>query len=154
MSATTAGQEFVRLEVGDPAPWFHQRSPTNPNYAFDTAAGRYIVLCFFGSAAHPLGRAALEAVVANRRHFDDHNICFFGVSLDAADEAQGRVRDSLPGLRFFWDFDGAISRRYGAVPRDAPAGRGRNGGAPVLARARPDHAYHWRFPVRLRRKRP
>ena len=51
MSATTAGQEFVRLEVGDPAPWFHQRSPTNPNYAFDTAAGRYIVLCFFGSAA-------------------------------------------------------------------------------------------------------
>ena len=39
MSATTIGQEFVRLEVGDPAPWFHQRSGGNPNYAFDTAAG-------------------------------------------------------------------------------------------------------------------
>ena len=88
----------IRLEAGDPAPWFHQRSPTNPNYAFGTAAGRYIVLCFFGSAAHPLGRAALEAVVANRRYFDDHNISFFGVSLDVADETEGRVRDSLrPG---------------------------------------------------------
>jgi predicted 2-oxoglutarate/Fe(II)-dependent dioxygenase YbiX/peroxiredoxin len=121
MNDTTGSQEFVRLEVGDPAPWFHQRSPTNPNYAFDTAGGRYIVLCFFGSAAHPLGRAALEAVVAHRRRFDDHNTCFFGVSLDAADEAQNRVRDSLPGLRFFWDFDGSISRRYGAIPRDTPA---------------------------------
>jgi predicted 2-oxoglutarate/Fe(II)-dependent dioxygenase YbiX/peroxiredoxin len=114
-----AAPEFVRLDVGDPVPWFHQRSPGNPNYAFDTAAGRYIVLCFFGSGGHPLGRAALEAVVQNRHHFDDRNACFFGVSLDPTDEAKGRVRDSRPGLRFFWDFDGKISRRYGAIPRDA-----------------------------------
>ena len=28
----------------------------------------------------------------------------------------------LPGLRYFWDFDGAVSRAYGALPRDARPG--------------------------------
>jgi peroxiredoxin len=110
---------YVTLAPGDPAPWFHQRSTSNPNYAFDTAAGRYVVLCFFASAADASGRAALEAMLANRQYFDDTRACFFGVSLDPGDEAEGRVRDSLPGLRFFWDFDGAISRRYGAIAREA-----------------------------------
>jgi hypothetical protein len=45
-----------RLAPGDPAPWFKQRSFANPSYTFDTAAGRYIVLCFFGSAADPNAR--------------------------------------------------------------------------------------------------
>src|SRR5439155_7025515 len=109
---------YATLEAGDPAPWFHQLSYSNPRYAFHTAAGRYIVLCFFASAADPDGSAALEAVQANRQCFDDTRASFFGVSLDAADETEGRVRDSIPGLRFFWDFDGTISRRYGAIPRE------------------------------------
>jgi peroxiredoxin/predicted 2-oxoglutarate/Fe(II)-dependent dioxygenase YbiX len=109
---------YATLEPGDSAPWFHQRSYSTPRFAFDTAAGRYIVLCFFGSAADPQGSAALEAVQANRQCFDDTRACFFGVSLDPADETERRVRDSIPGLRFFWDFDGTISRRYGAIPRE------------------------------------
>src|SRR5262249_3387236 len=43
-------RSYAKLTPGDPAPWFHQRATSNPNYAFDTAAGRYIVLCFFASA--------------------------------------------------------------------------------------------------------
>lgn len=41
---------FVNLAPGNPAPWFHAASTSNPRYAFDTAAGRYILMCFFGSA--------------------------------------------------------------------------------------------------------
>lgn len=115
---------YVALAPGDPAPWFYQRSGSNPRYAFDKTAGRYIVLCFFASAADPQGRAALEAVLANRRHFDDFRASFFGVSVDPRDESEGRVRDSMPGLRYFWDFDGTISRRYGALPRDPGPGEG------------------------------
>src|SRR5829696_824931 len=119
-TATAApAQTYVTLAPGDPAPWFHQRSASNPRYAFDTAAGRAIVLCFYASAADQQGRAALDAILANRRHFDDTRACFFGVSLDPADESEGRVRDSMPGLRFFWDFDGTISRLYDASPREA-----------------------------------
>src|SRR5215210_9476585 len=67
---------YVALAPGHPAPWFHQRSTSNPHYAFDTAAGRYIVLCIFGSAADRLGRAALDAVEARRTRFDDVHACF------------------------------------------------------------------------------
>ena len=45
---------YVTIAPGDPAPWFHGRTMSNPNYAFDTAAGRYIVMCFFLSAGDPM----------------------------------------------------------------------------------------------------
>jgi predicted 2-oxoglutarate/Fe(II)-dependent dioxygenase YbiX len=64
------------------------------------------------------GQEAVSAVLANRSRFDDTRACFFGVSLDPADEAQERVKASMPGLRYFWDFDTAVSRLYGAVPKD------------------------------------
>jgi hypothetical protein len=51
---TEPSRSYVRLAPGDPAPWFNQRSTSNPSYAFDTAAGRYIVLCFFASAGDPI----------------------------------------------------------------------------------------------------
>jgi predicted 2-oxoglutarate/Fe(II)-dependent dioxygenase YbiX/peroxiredoxin len=108
---------YVLLTKGDPAPWFKQRSTTNPRYAFDTAAGRYIVLCFFATAADAAGRAAIAAAHARRDLFDDVRACFFGVTVDPADE--GRVREAIPGLRYFLDFDGNVSRRYGALPLDA-----------------------------------
>src|SRR6185436_13332464 len=61
---------------------------------------------------------AVAAIAANRAFFDDSKACFFGVSLDPNDEAKERVADSMPGLRFFWDFDGTVSCAYGALPRN------------------------------------
>jgi predicted 2-oxoglutarate/Fe(II)-dependent dioxygenase YbiX/peroxiredoxin len=110
---------FANLAPGDPAPWFRQRSTSNPDYSFDTVAGRCVVLCFFGSAADPAAQAALRAVQAQRALFDDMHACFFGVSLDPADASSGRVQESLPGIRFFWDFNGAVSRLYGALAADS-----------------------------------
>ncbi len=109
---------YADLQVGDPAPWFNQRASGNPNYSFSTAGGRYVVMCFHGSAVHPEGQAAFAAVEANRTLFDDETICFFGVSIDPADESTGRARESIPGIRFFWDFDGVVGRLYGALPRE------------------------------------
>lgn len=119
-----ASRSYVSLLPGDPAPWFHQRSTSNPNYAFDTAAGRYIVLCFFASAGDSIGRAAIDRILSNRHLFDDARFSFFGVSLDPRDEGEGRVRESMPGIRFFWDANGAVSRLYGAIPKDAEPGKG------------------------------
>jgi peroxiredoxin/predicted 2-oxoglutarate/Fe(II)-dependent dioxygenase YbiX len=113
---------YANVTVGDPAPWFKQRCTSNPTYAFDTVAGRYVVLCFFATAADAPGQRALAAVGANRALFDDDRVSFFGVSLDPADEREGRVRESMPGLRYFWDFDGAVSRLYGAAPHEAEPG--------------------------------
>ena len=113
-----AHPQYSLLATGDPAPWFTQRSLGNPTYSFNTAAGRYIVLCFFGSAADVEGRAALTFVDTHNRLFDDTHLCVYGVSLDPEDEAQGRFRERIPGIRFFLDFDGTISRLFGAVPRE------------------------------------
>ncbi len=122
MTEDAARRSYANLQPGDPAPWFHQRSTSNPRYAFDTAAGRHVVLGFFASAGHPSGRAALDAVTERRALFDDDRIAFFGVTFDPLDEAQGRVREMLPGIRHFWDFDGAVGRLYGALPLQAEPG--------------------------------
>lgn len=108
----------MNLTPGEPAPRFIQRATGNPRYQFEAAAGRNLVLCFMGSAAYPPGRAALAAALARRDLFDDVHASFFGVSLDPKDEAESRLAAILPGYRFFWDFDHAIARLYGAWPAD------------------------------------
>ncbi|HUE70345.1 MAG TPA: 2OG-Fe(II) oxygenase [Pirellulaceae bacterium] len=108
------------LNYGEPAPWFAAPCTTNPNFHFDTIAGRYVVLCFFGSAAAEPARTILADILRRREVFDDEQVCFFGVTADPDDEKLSRVRESLPGVRFFWDFDGAVSRLYGAAPSDPP----------------------------------
>ncbi|NKQ87510.1 2OG-Fe(II) oxygenase [Rhizobium ruizarguesonis] len=113
---------YANILPGDPAPWFHQRSSSNPRFAFDTVAGRYIVLCFFASASHPQSQAAITAALKRRDLFDDNKASFFGATVDPSDEAEQRVADRYPGFRFFWDFDGTVSRLYGSIPTDARPG--------------------------------
>ncbi|ODN69482.1 2OG-Fe(II) oxygenase [Methylobrevis pamukkalensis] len=122
VQAARKAPTYNALGRGDPAPWFRQRTAANPNFVFDTVAGRYIVLCFFGSAGDAAGKAAIEEAHANRHLFDDVRASFFGVSNDPTDEASGRVQPSNPGIRHFWDFDGSVGRLYGAVPQDAAPG--------------------------------
>lgn len=109
---------YAVLGAGDPAPWFKQRSFSNPSFSFHTTAGRYIVLCYFGSANDAHSQAALKAVRDRRDLFDDEFASFFGVSMDPTDESEERIADLAPGYRFFLDFDGTIGRAYGALPKD------------------------------------
>lgn len=104
---------------GDPAPYFHQRTPSNPRYAFNAAAGRYIAICFIGSASDARSQVALKAVLERTDLFDDEHATIFAVSNDPSDEAESRLANRLPGFRVFWDFDLTISRLYGACPEDA-----------------------------------
>lgn len=114
---------YRSVQVGDPAPWFTQACAGNPTYHFDMAAGRYVVLCFYGTASDAPGAATLNAVQdADRGLFDDEKIAFFGVSVDPSDEKEGRAKDLFPGIRHFRDYDGSASRLYGALPGDAPSG--------------------------------
>jgi predicted 2-oxoglutarate/Fe(II)-dependent dioxygenase YbiX/peroxiredoxin len=108
---------YANLTPGDPCPSVRQRSGLR---AVDSFAGRYIVLCFFGSAADPAGRRAIGAMLRHRDRFDDHRASFFGISIDPADESEGRVKNISPGVHFLWDFDRAVSRQCGALPREQP----------------------------------
>ena len=109
------------LRAGDPAPTFIQRSSCNPRYVFDTAAGRHLLLCLLGTADDDHSRAAIAAVTQRSDLFNDSRACFFGVTMDPADEA-GRVQESIPGWRYFWDADGMVSKIYGGLPKNAAPG--------------------------------
>lgn len=105
----------MRLQTGEAAPWFITRSTSNDRYHFHSVGGRLVVLAFVGSAAHPYARAVLQSFYARRAVFDDEGACFFAVTCDPADEAQGRVQQLLPGYRVFWDFDRRVSTLYGVT---------------------------------------
>jgi predicted 2-oxoglutarate/Fe(II)-dependent dioxygenase YbiX len=104
------------LAPGEPTPWFHAQAMNgSSNYAFDTAAGRYILLLFLDSAGTGEAQAALALLRAHRALFDDDRACFFGVSADPEDEATGRIAPLLPGIRWFLDYDRRITTLYGGA---------------------------------------
>jgi peroxiredoxin/predicted 2-oxoglutarate/Fe(II)-dependent dioxygenase YbiX len=106
----------MSFTVGDPVPWFMCASTSNANYNFDTVSGRYVVLCFFGSAALESNFKVLSFFCEQiRTKFNDSHLAFFGVSIDPGDRELNRVRQMIPGIRFFWDFDLQVSKQYGAV---------------------------------------
>ncbi len=113
---------YAIISAGDTAPSFYQRTSTNPSYAFDSAAGRYLVLCFFMTAADAQGQATVRAARSRPDLFDDNKMAFFGISIDPRDEAEARVQDHIPGFRMIWDFDATVSRLYGAIPVDHKQG--------------------------------
>lgn len=101
-----------RLLVGDPAPTFVCPSNINPTFDFSTTAGRYIVLSFFGSATHPVGRGLIESFLAAAPAFADPDLYFFGVSFDPADRQRAALLAKQPGMDIFWDIDRSVAERY------------------------------------------
>ena len=107
------------LAAGDLIPWFHARALSgNQRYAFDSAAGRWLVLLLAGSAAPPAQREALALADRHRALFDDRQAAFFGVTIDPADEQSGRIAQRLPGIRWFLDYDRSVSTLFGAAGGD------------------------------------
>ncbi len=110
------------LLTGDQAPWFHAAAlEGNPRYAFDTAAGRPILMLFAGRAAHPVTADAMRILAENRGLFDDERACFFGITTDTMDVKNKVIAPHLPGVRWFLDFDAAVSRKFGAVDGESGA---------------------------------
>jgi peroxiredoxin len=111
-----AGARKSSLGLGEAAPWFRCATlDGNDSYAFDSAGGRAILMLFFGSATNPAAAVALAAMARRADLFDDDKAAFFGISVDPADAAEKRIRRRIPGIRFFLDYDRAVSRAYGAA---------------------------------------
>ena len=97
------------LLPGQPAPWFTAPTPSNPQFAFDTAAGRYVLLLF--DAGDPAARViGLKALAAHQGLFDDVHACAFVV---LRDPTSARGLKDLRGLRWMLDASGAITAGYG-----------------------------------------
>jgi predicted 2-oxoglutarate/Fe(II)-dependent dioxygenase YbiX len=102
----------MSLPFGQPAPWFTAATPSNPQFVFDTAAGRYVLLLFLPAEAQARA-ASLRALAAHQGLFEDARAAAFVVMRDPS-VVQG-ARD-LPGLRWMTDRSGRITERYGPEP--------------------------------------
>lgn len=104
------------LPVGAPAPWFSAPAIGGLNrFTFDTMAGRYILMLFYGQATRPQCQQALALVARNRDVFDDQDASFFGVTIDPSDARERRVGQTLPGIRHLMDADRSVSRAFSVM---------------------------------------
>ena len=109
-------QQRRLFDFGEAVPTFQAPALSgNPGYAFDSAAGRLIVVLFLGSGGWGPGSAALALLAREAQLFDDDNAAFFGVTIDPDDAALGRIAQRIPGIRWLLDYDGGVSRLYGAA---------------------------------------
>src|SRR5471032_2677771 len=100
------------LNLGEPAPWFTAPTPSNPEFVFDTVAGRYVLLVFLPRDDTAAAAEALRTLAANYARFDDEMLSAFVVVRDPGTAATAH---DMRGLRWFLDLDGAVSRLYGAL---------------------------------------
>lgn len=100
---------------GEPIPHFHARAAGNPRFAFDTTAGRWVMVLIPGSLGEPGRAERLAAMIApHARRLDVTNAALIVIGTDPEDERQGRLKDG-PGRRVLWDDDGAARRAFRAL---------------------------------------
>lgn len=102
----------MSLLPGQAAPWFTAPTASNPEFVFDSAAGRYVLMLFLPEGAEAR-LTALRALQVHQRIFDDALASAFVVYRDAAFGAGFR---DMRGLRWIDDTSGALARTYGSDP--------------------------------------
>jgi hypothetical protein len=103
---------------GEPTPAFHARSSTNPRFAFDTIAGRWVMVLIPGRMGEPGKAERLAAMVGpHARKLDTDNAYMVVIGTDPADEAAGNLKDG-PGRRVLWDDDGSARKALRAAEDD------------------------------------
>jgi peroxiredoxin/predicted 2-oxoglutarate/Fe(II)-dependent dioxygenase YbiX len=116
MSRDTGSTRPAKIpQVGEPAPFFTAATDGVQRYSLDVAAGRWIVLMFFGTTAQVESAEGLALALERRAMFNGADAAFCGVSIDPADRESRGLANSEPGVRFFWDFDLAVTRLYGVA---------------------------------------
>lgn len=103
------------ITLGDPAPWFSAPLLPGGDFHLQVAAGRWIVLCFLGSPADPRVKEELAVLLRDAHRFDEDRLVFYGViAAPPSDPDYYRTR-ATAAISFIADYDGALSRRYGAA---------------------------------------
>jgi len=105
------------LNPGEPAPWFRGSTPSNPEFTFESVAGRYILLAFL-SREDAARHEALKSLAQHRPMFDDARLSVFAIVCDPQTAASAR---DMTGLRWVLDLDGAVSAQFAAEGAEPPA---------------------------------
>jgi predicted 2-oxoglutarate/Fe(II)-dependent dioxygenase YbiX/peroxiredoxin len=104
--------------LGDPVPWFGAPLIAGGSFHLQVAAGRWIVLAFLGSPADPRAEAELAELMREAALFEADRIVFYGVLTAPPADPAPYLKLCTAALSFIADYDGAVSRAFGAA--DAP----------------------------------
>ena len=113
MAGSQSGNSAIIL--GDPAPWFGLPLIGEGSFNLQVAAGRWIVLSFLGSPANPRVKDELAALVCDPRQFGEDRLIFYGVLTSPPEDSEYYRALGTAAVGFLADYDGEISRRYGAA---------------------------------------
>ena len=111
-SAAVAGDKAIVL--GDPVPWFGAPLIGEGAFNLQVAAGRWIVLSFLGSPQNPQVDRELTQLLADTQAFDEDKIIFCGLFTAPPADPAPYVAMSGPAISFLADYDGSVSRLFGA----------------------------------------
>lgn len=98
------------FRTGDYVPWF-----TVGEFALQLVAGKYVVLCFFGSTTNPFGRQVLDDVDRHGERFCGNSVGFIGISADPNDTNMRSGREQ--GI-FICDSARQLNRLYEVISDD------------------------------------
>ncbi len=104
-----------RVALGDPVPWFSAPLATGGSVDLHVDAGRWVVLAFLGSLDEPRAAHELAEILKEVQHFDESRLVVYGVLTNPPDCLDLLASISSPALSFIADYDGAISRAFGAL---------------------------------------
>jgi peroxiredoxin len=103
------------FHTGDYVPWYIAHTTVGLKFVLEKFAGRYLVLCFFGSTTHPFSRRVLDDVECHCERFNGEDLVFVGVSADPRDA------NLIPGWKhgiYLCDPTGQLSRVYEVISTD------------------------------------
>jgi len=103
------------IVLGDPVPWFGAPLIGTGAFNLQVAAGRWIVLSFLGSPHHPKAQQELLELLRDAQLFDPDRIVFYGVFTAPPGDPAPFIARSTSAIAFLADFDGAITRSFGAT---------------------------------------
>ncbi len=110
MNATDSG-----IVLGDPVPWFGAPLIGEGAFNLQVAAGRWIVLSFLGSPADPKARQEVAELLRDASLFHADRIVFYGVFTAPPSDPAYYTALNTPAIGFIADYDGSVSRAYGAA---------------------------------------
>ena len=104
-----------KIVLGDPVPWFTAPVISGGSFSLSVAAGRWIVLSFLGSPADPRVERELAEMLDVFQLFHEDRLVFHGILTALPQNPAPYLKLSTPATSFLADYDGEISRLFGAA---------------------------------------
>ncbi|HTH96125.1 MAG TPA: 2OG-Fe(II) oxygenase [Stellaceae bacterium] len=104
------------IPLGDPVPWFSLPTVAGGRVDMHVDAGRWVVLSFLRSLADPASATELATLLQHAGLFREEHLVFYAVLTEPPKpEIMATLANGTgPALNFLADYDGAITRAYGA----------------------------------------